>query len=89
VCKTLNETHKEWLERMRSISVTTQHVKTSVVDGKKQTVTKDPGGLVVQSEHADGRVDATVKPETVRYGARAHSTGKKRGEVAEITRKAP
>lgn len=52
----------------------------------KTVVEKHKGGSVAHTEHRDGRVDATVRPDVVRFKARAHKTGKHKGEVAEIRR---
>lgn len=53
--------------------------------GQAETkVTKEAGAVVQTTEHWDGRKDATVTPDVVRYGARVHNQGKKRGDLAEI-----
>jgi hypothetical protein len=71
----------EYLEKLRSIGVVGKNV------GKPRVgVTKAEGSTVIETEHWDGRQDATVRPATVRYSVRAHTTGKKQGEVAEISK---
>lgn len=54
--------------------------------GQAETKREVADGRVVATtiEHWDGRQDATVYPDVVRYGTEVHHTGKKRGEVAEI-----
>lgn len=49
----------------------------------RKTVERTEDSTVIHTEHDDGRVDAVVRPDTVRYGARVHRTGAKRGQVAE------
>ena len=48
-------------------------------------VEKADDATVITTAHWDGRQDATVRPATVRKGARVHNTGKKKGELAEVT----
>jgi hypothetical protein len=43
------------------------------------------GSTVIETEHWDGSQDATVRPATIRLKAATHRTGKKKGEVAEIS----
>lgn len=51
----------------------------------ERRVRREDGATVVEREKWDGSQDATVTPDTVRHGARIHNTGKKRGEIAEVT----
>jgi hypothetical protein len=50
----------------------------------ERRVEEHDGTRVETVEHWDGRRDATVTPDVVRYGARVHRTGKRTGEVAEV-----
>lgn len=70
----------EYRDKLRSIGA--PRGRTS-----KQTVVREERGTLITTEHADGRVDATVRPDTVDYQAVTHRTGKKKGQVAEIVRK--
>ena len=54
--------------------------RSEVIDGRKVAET---------TEHWDGRQDATVYPDVVRYGAKVHGTGKKKGTVAEVATMKP
>lgn len=71
----------EFLDKVRSIGTIGRAPKS------RSTEDRVDGATIIHTEHADGRVDATVRPDTVEYRARTHSTGKKRGQVAEVTRK--
>lgn len=68
----------EYLEKLRSIGhlgrAPKSHTKTERVDG----------AVIAHTEHADGRVDANVRPDTIRLHATQHNTGARKGEVAEI-----
>ena len=55
----------------------------------ERRVEKTKNTEIVTTEHWDGRKDATVRPDVVRYGARMHSTGRKRGQVAEVREMTP
>lgn len=70
----------EYRDKLRSIG--TPRGRTS-----KRTVVREERGTLITTEHSDGRVDATVRPDTVDYEARTHRTGKRKGQVAEIVRK--
>jgi hypothetical protein len=50
----------------------------------ERTVERTGKSTVISDEHWDGRRDATVRPDPVRYGGRVHSTGRRKGEVAEV-----
>ncbi len=65
----------EYLEKLRSIGTMTRQ-------GTTNTVKVRSGSRLVQAstEHWDGRKDATVYPETVRYEARVNRSG----EIAEV-----
>lgn len=76
----------EYLEKLRSIGV----VKGA--RGPRETVERhvsDDGraATVKTVEHADGRRDATITPDTVSYETVTHKTGKNKGKVAEIRRR--
>lgn len=67
-----------YTEKLRSLGFGIRprsETKREVADGRVVAET---------TEHWDGRQDATVYPDVVRYGARVHQQGKKRGEVAEV-----
>lgn len=49
----------------------------------KRTVAKENGSTVVTTEHPD-RQDVTVTPAPVRFKARMHRSGSKRGQIAEV-----
>lgn len=68
--------------RDKLLSIGTPRGRTS-----RTTVTREEHGTLITTEHSDGRVDATVRPDTVDYKAVTHRTGKKKGQVAEIVRK--
>lgn len=70
-----------YLEKLRSIGTIGR------AGSSRRTQERVPGGVVIQTEHADGRVDAIVRPDTVDYKAVTHKTGKKKGQVAAIERK--
>ena len=56
----------------------------------KRTVERgDHGALVAHTEHSGGRVDAVVRPDIVRMGARVHNAGKRKGQIAEVRRLTP
>lgn len=42
--------------------------------------------VATTTEHWDGRREATVYPDVIRYGTEVHKTGSKRGKVAEVRR---
>jgi hypothetical protein len=69
----------EFLDRVRSIGFPRR-------SGQSETrqVVEDGRVVATEVEHWDGRQDATVYPDVVRYGTRVHRTGRKRGEVAEV-----
>jgi hypothetical protein len=71
------------LDKLRTIGAP-RRVGTSA-----QTVAREKGSTTITTEHWDGRKDATVRPDVVRYGARIHKTGKKRGQVAEVREMTP
>lgn len=54
--------------------------------GQAETKREVSDGRVVSktTEHWDGRKDATIYPDVVRYGTKVHGTGKQKGEVAEV-----
>lgn len=54
---------------------------------RRETVERHGNVLVKTTEHADGRQDVTVRPDTARLEAVRHRTGRKRGDIAEIRRK--
>jgi len=68
-----------YAEKLRSIGFPRR-------SGQAETKREVADGRVVAetTEHWDGRQDATVYPDVIRYAARAHATGRKKGEVAEI-----
>lgn len=68
------------LEKMRSIGTPRGITKRVVSE-------RDRSAFVTRTEHADGRVDVTVIPDTQAYDAVLHKTGKQRGQVAEIREK--
>lgn len=73
------ETPEEYLARLRSIGVVGKNA------GKPRVgVTRTETATVIETEHWDGRQDATVRPDVIRHGARVHGSGSKKGEVAEI-----
>jgi hypothetical protein len=68
----------EYKAKLRSIGFPR---KAGAVQVRKR---REDGARITEVEHWDGRQDATITPATVRYGARTHGTGKKKGEVAEV-----
>ena len=66
------------LDKLRSISVPRRLGKS------ERRVQKVKGSTVIETEHWDGKQDATVRPDVVRYGGRVHKTGKRKGTVAEV-----
>jgi hypothetical protein len=69
----------EYAEKLRGIGFLSRQGtsdRRDVVEGGRRVAT--------EVEHWDGRKDATVYPDVVRYGARVHRTGKRTGEVAEV-----
>lgn len=71
----------EYLDKLRSIGVMKRAGSSNVKTRRDERCT------VTETEHWDGTQDATVTPDPVRFGARVHSQGSKKGQVAEITRK--
>lgn len=69
----------EYADKLRSLGFPRRLGQTE----QRQTVA-DGRLVATEAEHWDGRKDATVFPDVVRYGARTHGTGKRRGEVAEV-----
>lgn len=68
----------EYLDKLRGLGFPRKQ-------GQSETrVVREQGALLETTEHWDGRQDATVHPDVVRYGARTHQAGRKRGEVAEV-----
>ena len=70
-------------EKLRSISTPR---KTGKVETK---VERTDTSTVIHKEHWDGSVDAVVRPDTVRHGARVHQQGRKKGEMAEVRQLTP
>lgn len=69
------------LDKYRSIGVMTK------AGSSRTTTEREESATVTTTEHWDGRQDATITPDTVRFAGRVHGQGKKEGQVAEITRK--
>ena len=59
--------------------------------GESRTTHEVVDGRVVMTttDHADGRVDAIVRPDVIRHGTRLHRTGTRRGQVAEVYEMGP
>lgn len=55
----------------------------------ERRVEKAEGTTVIHDVHWDGRQDAIVRPDVVRYGAKIHNTGKKKGQTAEVREMTP
>lgn len=69
---------QKWLDKMRSISTPRR------VGSSRTTVEHHASGSVATTEHWDGRQDVAVRPDTARFKAVRHNSGRKRGQVAEI-----
>ena len=73
-------TQNGFKEKLRSLSFPRKagqsERKVEIADGRKVAET---------TTHWDGKQDAIVYPDVIRRGTRVHHTGKKKGEVAEIT----
>ena len=73
-------TQNGFKEKLRSLSFPRKtgqsERKVEVVDGRKVSETV---------KHWDDHVDTIVYPDVIRRGTKVHHTGKKKGEVAEIT----
>lgn len=54
---------------------------------RTRTAATGPTSFVRTTEHQDGRVDVVLQPSVEAFFARVHRSGKRRGEVAELTRK--
>lgn len=68
----------EYLDKLKSIGVMRRKGQS------RERREKTPAAVVKTTEYWDGRQDATVTPDTVRFGARVHNTGSKKGQAAEI-----
>lgn len=68
----------EYSRKLRSIAAPRR------LGQSNRKVEKADGSMVIHEEHWDGSQDATVRPATVRYGARTHGMGRRKGEIAEV-----
>lgn len=75
----------EYLDKLRSIGAPRR------LGGQRTTTERVSdgmhGALHRHTEHWDGREDHAVVPDTAKFEARFHNSGRKRGQVAEIVRK--
>lgn len=69
----------EYADKLRSIGAPRKLGKT------ERKIERADSATVITDQHWDGRQDATVRPATVRHGARVHNTGRKAGQLAEVT----
>lgn len=71
----------EYLEKLRSIGAPRRS------GSAREVVERHDSATIITTEHWDGRKDTTVRPDTTRFEAVAHTTGRKRGQIADVRQK--
>ena len=76
---TTTEETEAFREKLRSLSFGRRAPAAKVTEERGEG-----GRLIARHVEHDDRIDATVFPDVVRYGARVHKTGKRTGQTAEV-----